>query len=264
MDKKDIQDIEAQKDQALENDIQNELDTADEVNEKMLGIDEEKLAEELDELDMPDDTEDVTEAADIPEIDDVTEPVESSEDASLQDEPQSARQLEPQNEEMTELVAEKDDRKYTDDEIEEMDSRRMAHVIMNDESRTDQKLLSELFGEDEYSMKQKRKEQKKAEKLARRKATGDTKGVRFIGILSILMALAGVALVLVTIYFLMVAPTYNKTDYLSHSVSFEDSATLSDADYTQVKEDYYVPEATGSDAQLASDTDAMQGGEANE
>ena len=161
-------------------------------------------------------------------------------------------------EEMTELVADKDDTKYTDDELEEMDVQRMAHVIMNDENRTNMDLLDEVMEDDAYSLKQKKKEAKRVAKLEKRKASGETGGIRFLGIMSIIMVLAGVALVLVTVYFLAIAPTYNKTDYLTHELRYPDSATLTDADYTQVKEGYYVPEIATSDAQPEQ---SEQGGE---
>jgi hypothetical protein len=153
-------------------------------------------------------------------------------------------------EDMTELIAEKDTKKYTDDELEEMDEKRMAHVIMNDENRTDMDLLGEVFKDDAYSLKLKKKEAKRLAKQEKRIKSGETKGIRFIGTLAILMALAGVALVLVSIYFLAIAPTYNKSDYLTHQLTFPDSATLTDGDYTQMKEGYYVPEIATDDAEM--------------
>lgn len=189
------------------------------------------------------------------ESNDIIENIDAVEEAADDTVEDAAEQVEKRNEEMTELVADKDDTQYTDDEIEEMDVQRMAHVIMNDENRTNMDLLDEVMEDDAYSLKQKKKEAKRVAKLEKRKASGETGGIRFLGIMSIIMAVAGIALVLVTIYFLAIAPTYNKTDYLSHQLNYPDSATLTDADYTQVKEGYYVPEIATADAQ------SEQGGE---
>jgi hypothetical protein len=162
-------------------------------------------------------------------------------------------------EEMTELVAQKDNRKYSDDELEDMDAKRMAHVIMNDENRTDMDLLGEVFKDDAYSLKLKKKEAKKAAKEEKRKKSGETGAIRFLGTLSVLMAVAGVALVLLTVYFLAIAPTYNKSEYLTHDLTFSDSAVLSQGDYTQIKEGYYVPElATDEDADTELGGDGLE------
>jgi hypothetical protein len=188
----------------------------------------------------------------------ITETAEKSESKS---ETKQTRQENDQHtaEEMTELVAQKDNRKYSDDELEDMDAKRMAHVIMNDENRTDMDLLGEVFKDDAYSLKLKKKEAKKAAKEEKRKKSGETGGIRFLGTLSVLMAVAGIAIVLLTVYFLAIAPTYNKSEYLTHDLTFSDSAVLSQGDYTQVKEGYYVPElATDEDADTELGGDGLE------
>lgn len=161
-------------------------------------------------------------------------------------------------EEMTELMAGRDDRKYTDEELEDMDEKRMAHVIMNDENRTDMDLLGEVFKDDAYSLKLKKKEAKKLAKQEKRRKSGETGGIRFLGTLAIIMALAGIALIAVSVYFLAIAPTYNKSSYLTRQLVFPDSATLTDADYTQMKEGYYVPEIATDDAAMELGGDELE------
>lgn len=159
-------------------------------------------------------------------------------------------------EEMTELTS-NDNTRYTDDEIEAMDSVRMAHVIMNDDSRTDMALLSEVFGDDAYTNRKKKKEAKRTAKMEKRIANGDTPLARFLGISSIVLAVLGAALIGVAVYFLIVSPTYNKSEYLNKEFKYNDSATLTDADYTMIKEGYYIPEIATGDA-------VMEGGDQNE
>jgi hypothetical protein len=194
-----------------------------------------------------------TEASEMTETDSEVsekEPTGEGVEESGADESGATDILPEVKEEMTELTAGKDNRKYTDDELEEMDSKRMAHVIMNDENRTDMDLLGEVFKDDAYSLKLKKKEAKKLAKEEKRRKSGETGGVRFLGTMAVLMAVAGVALVLLTVYFLAIAPTYNKNEYLANKLTFPDSAVLSQGDYTQMKEGYYEPEIATDDAEM--------------
>lgn len=156
------------------------------------------------------------------------------------------------SEEMVELVDNQDEPTAV---IEPDDREEMAKSILGDSQATDMVLLGEIFKEDEYTKKLRKKEQKKREKKEKNEREGITTGVRILGVLSILMALFGTVLLVVSFYSLVLNPSYNRNEYLDKPLVFTETDALTDERYAQE----YISDilATSTDASEATATDAM-------